>query len=296
MKMHDLVSGRLKEYAALTEQKLTAAVVISGKEQKAVADAMAYSLEAGGKRIRPALALAFCRLFSGEEKAALSYAAAVEMIHTYSLIHDDLPCMDNDDLRRGKPSCHIAFGESTALLAGDGLLTLAFETAAAAPLSPEQNCAALLALARAAGADGMIGGQVIDLALEGKAATRAELIHMCALKTGALLRVSAELGCIAARADEVQTTAAKKYADALGLAFQIVDDILDVTGTAEALGKPIGSDAENSKNTFVTLLGLDGARQAADTLAAEAKAALENLEGDTEFLYALVDYLSARNH
>ena len=294
--MIDRVSRRLEEYAAMTEKALTAALFSGDCRQKKVFDAMAYSTGAGGKRIRPGLALAFCRLFSGKAEAALPYAAAVEMIHTYSLIHDDLPCMDNDDLRRGKPSCHIAFGESTALLAGDGLLTLAFETVSAAPLSPAKNCAAALALAKAAGAAGMIGGQVIDLDLEGKTATAAELRQMYALKTGALLRVSATLGCIAAGADQVQTAAAQRYADALGLAFQIVDDILDVTGSAEVLGKPIGSDAENGKNTFVTLLGLEGARETADALSDEAKDALADMEGDTAFLSALVDYLLIRNN
>lgn len=294
--MTDLVSIRLKQYAGMTEAVLDGLLSVSDVGQKKVIDAMTYSTRAGGKRIRPALALAFCRLFSGKEDAALPYAAAVEMIHTYSLIHDDLPCMDNDDLRRGKPSCHVAFGESTALLAGDGLLTLAFEAVAAAPLSPAQNCAASLALAKAAGVCGMIGGQTIDLDLEGKSATQEQLLQMYALKTGALLQVSATLGCIAANADAVQTAAAQQYADALGLSFQIIDDILDVTGSAQVLGKPIGSDAENGKTTFVTLLGPDGARQTAAALAEKAKAALAAVEGDTTFLYALVDYLSTRNN
>ena len=259
--------------------------------------AMAYSLENGGKRIRPMLTLEFCRVCGGDFMKALPLAVGVEMIHTYSLIHDDLPCMDDDDMRRGKPSSHKVFGEANALLAGDSLLTLAFETVLSAPaLSGEAKAKAGLELAKAAGCSGMIAGQVMDLANEGRAAALDEVKATDRRKTGELIRVSAVLGCIAANADEEKIKAAEKYCENIGLAFQIVDDILDVTSYEETLGKPIGSDSENEKSTYVSLLGLEESSHYASELTENAKKSLEIFGSEGEFLLELADRLSDRKN
>ncbi len=257
-------------------------------------DAMKYSLSNGGKRIRPMIVLEFCRVCGGDYKSALPLAIALEMIHTYSLIHDDLPCMDNDDMRRGKPSSHKVYGEANALLAGDALLTLAFETALSSDIDDDKKAKAALELAKAAGAAGMIGGQVMDLANEEKAATLDEIITTERLKTGALIKVAAVMGCIAAGADESRIRAAETYCENIGLAFQIVDDILDVTSDEETLGKPIGSDSENGKSTFVSLLGLEESDRYARELTAKAKAALDIFGCEGDFLSILADRLSER--
>lgn len=225
----------------------------------------------------------------------MALACAIEMIHAYSLIHDDLPCMDDDDFRRGKPSCHKAFGEANALLAGDGLLTLAFETAADAPLSDAQRVEAVRTLAKAAGVCGMLGGQVIDLGCEGKPVDLETLNTLYALKTGALLRASARLGCLAGNAGEELLETADRYARACGLAFQITDDILDVAGDAEKLGKPTGSDEENHKTTYVTLLGLSGARERARELIGEAGECVAAIPGN-EFLLWVAEMILGRDH
>ncbi|MBQ2847509.1 MAG: polyprenyl synthetase family protein [Clostridia bacterium] len=258
-------------------------------------EAMAYSLENGGKRIRPLLTLEFCRVCGGDYKKALPFAIGVEMIHTYSLIHDDLPCMDDDDMRRGKPSSHKVFGYANALLAGDSLLTLAFETVLSAPdISGEIKARAGFELAKAAGCSGMIAGQVMDLANEGRAASLDDVMATDKRKTGELIRVSALLGCIVAGADEEKIKAAEKYCENIGLAFQIVDDILDVTSDEETLGKPVGSDSENEKSTYVSLLGLDESSRYASELTAKAKEALEFFGSEGEFLLELADRLSGR--
>lgn len=262
--------------------------------------AMRYSLLAGGKRIRPALVLEFCGLCGGDQEAALPFACAIEMIHTYSLIHDDLPCMDNDGMRRGKPSNHVVFGEAQALLAGDSLLTMAFETM----LSPEsvkaagaeRASAAAGVLARAAGAYGMAGGQAIDLMSEGQRIPMETLQKMDECKTGALIRAAAKMGCVLAGAEEQYLRAADEYAAAIGFAFQIVDDIPDVEGNAEALGKPVGSDTENEKSTYVSLLGLENAKRAVERLTSTAEDALGAFEGDTSYLKNLARKLAERNH
>lgn len=259
-------------------------------------DAMAYSLSNGGKRIRPVLTLEFCRVCGGDYKTAIPFAIALEMIHTYSLIHDDLPCMDNDDMRRGKPSSHKVYGEANALLAGDGLLTLAFETALSADFDAEKKSKAALELAKAAGVSGMIGGQVMDLANEQKTASLDEIILTEKLKTGALINVAAAMGCIAAGATEEQINAAQTYCENIGLAFQIVDDILDVTGDEAMLGKPIGSDSGNGKSTFVSLLGLEKSAGYARELTASAKSALNIFGDEGEFLSELADKLSERKN
>ena len=258
-------------------------------------DAMNYSLLSGGKRLRPVLTLECCKLCGGTEAAALSFACAVEMIHTYSLIHDDLPCMDNDDLRRGRPTNHKVYGEATAVLAGDGLLTAAFETAASAAdrLSAPQVVEAVEVLSRAAGPAGMVGGQVLDLAGEGYALSEEELTQIHDLKTGAMMTAAAELGCIAAGASREERRAVREFAVHLGLAFQIRDDMLDVEGDGSALGKPIGSDAANEKNTFVTVKGLDACREEVARLTECAVSALAHFPGG-EFLIWLARKLAER--
>ena len=244
-------------------------------------ESMRYSLLAGGKRIRPVLALEFARLAGlADWKTALPMACALELVHTYSLIHDDLPCMDNDDMRRGKPSCHKAFGESTAMLAGDVLLTEAFEAVAGAP-APASVCVhAAQALGAGAGSRGMVYGQELDLKYEALAATEEQLRLIHRHKTGALINAAIQMGGAAAQADEVQRKALEAYAYGIGLVFQVVDDVLDVTGTAEQLGKPIGSDSENGKTTFVTLFGVDGAMQLAEKLNDETCTALRDAFGE----------------
>ena len=258
--------------------------------------AMEYSLLAGGKRLRPILTLECCRLCGGDVEAALPLACAVEMVHTYSLIHDDLPAMDNDDLRRGKPTNHKVFGEATAILAGDGLLTAAFGVIAGAfALSESQRLAAIQALSAAAGPRGMVGGQMLDMDGEDRALSRSELEELQSLKTGALIGCATHLGCIAAGADEKTRQAVEGYAQRLGLAFQVRDDILDVTSTTEELGKPIGSDAEQGKTTFVTLLGLEECQRWVEKLSCEACACLEGLAG-AELLQELAQTLASREN
>ena len=263
-------------------------------------DAMEYSLMAGGKRIRPLLVLEFCRLCGGDVEEAMPFACALEMIHTYSLIHDDLPCMDNDDLRRGKPTNHKVYGEACALLAGSGLLTLAFETASsekAVRLNGAEKClAAVKVLAEAAGAEGMLGGQIIDLESEGKKVTADHLRIMDAKKTGALIIASAKLGCISAGATEQQMQAAVTYAENIGVAFQIIDDILDVTSSTEELGKPVGSDSENDKSTYAALLGIEECRRISRKLTEKAVDALKIFENGTEILEKFAYYLLNREN
>ena len=226
-------------------------------------ESMRYSILAGGKRIRPVLTLEFAHLIGMDWRRVVPVACALELVHTYSLIHDDLPCMDDDDLRRGKPTCHKAFDEATALLAGDGLLTRAFGVLASnTAVSDRAVRDAVAALSEAAGAFGMIGGQVIDLAGEQKKPSLELLLKLHAHKTGALIAVSAELGCLAAglMRDDPLTKSAITYAKGIGLAFQIIDDILDVTADAETLGKSVGSDEKSQKTTFLTYFDIEGAR------------------------------------
>lgn len=253
---------QLTTYSELIEkQLLTYIQSADDKGQGIIYEVCRYSAMAGGKRLRPALVLEFCRACGGNQQAALPFACALEMIHTYSLIHDDLPCMDNDDLRRGKPTNHKVYGEATAVLAGDGLLNLAFETASdpkyTAMISAETQVKAIRALSRASGMDGMIGGQVLDMAAEETQISLDQLKTLQELKTGALISAAAQLGCLIGQASEEQTAAALEYARCIGLAFQIQDDILDIEGDVETFGKSIGSDAENGKSTYPSLLGLE---------------------------------------
>lgn len=246
--------------------------ITSFEDNTTLWDAMRYSLYAGGKRVRPQIVLMGCRALGGNEDKALSYAAALEMIHTYSLIHDDLPAMDNDDLRRGKPTCHKKFDEATAILAGDGLLTLAFEVAAKAPLSKKQNLQAVALLSKAAGPYGMVLGQAKDMQMD--FATPEKLLDMYARKTGDLLYAAAALGCIAAGKDE---NLLEEYARAVGKAFQIRDDILDIIGSEEELGKPINSDEKNDKKTYAALVGIDKATEEVSDLTEKAIKSIEFL-------------------
>ncbi len=263
-------------------------------------ESMRYSLTAGGKRVRPMLVAEFAKICGGNEDNSMPFACALEMIHTYSLIHDDLPCMDNDDLRRGKQTNHKVFGEATALLAGNGLLTHAFGTAVsneAVKRNGYEKCVrAVRVLAECAGADGMLGGQMIDLESEGKSVTAEHLKEMDNKKTGALMIAAAKLGCISAGATDEQEKAAVEYASSVGLAFQIIDDILDVTSTAEQLGKPIGSDQENNKSTYVGLLGIDECKRLSRELTERAVSALEIFDNDTEILKNFAYYLLERQN
>lgn len=292
------IKERIAANAALVEGVLDGLTDRQDADFAPVIEAKRYSLLSRAKRIRPTLVLEFCRLFGGTDTAALPFAAAVEMVHTYSLIHDDLPCMDDDDLRRGRPTCHKAFGEATALLAGDALLTRAFGVLAEnTAVSDRAVRDAVAALSAAAGTFGMIGGQVIDLAGEQEKLPLSVLLKLHANKTGALIAVSAELGCIAAglARDDARTKAAIAYAKGIGLAFQIVDDILDVTADVEKLGKNIGSDEKSQKTTFLTYFSVDEAKAYASRVTNEAKAALADIAG-SEILLSLADYLTEREN
>ena len=294
---HEVLELLLHRDAALTENAMKA-YYTEDEDLRVLLDSERYSLFAGGKRIRPALTLEFCKLFGGEEEAALPFACAVEMIHTYSLIHDDLPCMDNDDLRRGKPTNHKVFGETTALLAGDSLLTGAFEAAATNRLAgAECSAKAVAYLAGCAGRYGMVGGQIMDLEGERKKLTLDQLVKLHSLKTGALISAAAVMGALAAgveltdeRMQDVVT-----YAEKIGLAFQIVDDILDATGDAATLGKNVGTDAEHNKNTFLSFYTVEEAQFYANRLTEEAISAIERYPG-SEALVALAGWLSTRKN
>ena len=260
--------------------------------QKSLFEAMRYSLLAGGKRIRPVLVLEFCRICGGDWKKALPFAAAVEMVHTYSLIHDDLPCMDNDDYRRGKLTNHKVFGEAQAVLAGDALLTAAFDTIASAEADPHIAIKIVKILASSAGEMGMVGGQVLDIEGE-KKAPEADGVHTIhRLKTGALISAACRVGAVAGGADEEQVLAAGRYAEAIGLAFQIRDDMLDVLGDAAKLGK--ATHVDGNKNTFVAIYGIDQCRELIAQENERALAALESFD-DSDFLKELTQMLASRD-
>ena len=257
-------------------------------------EAMRYSLLAGGKRIRPVLVLQFCAACGGDMAAAIPAACAIEMLHTYSLIHDDLPCMDNDELRRGKPTCHVVYGETNAVLAGDALQAAAFRTVLQCPVSPDKLVAMAAALAEAAGEQGMCGGQYLDTSHDGEATDEETLRYLHSLKTGALLEAACLMGAYCGGANEEQVRAASRYARNLGMAFQIRDDVLDITATTEELGKPVGSDEENGKTTFVSLLGVEGCDRLVRSYTEDAKAAVESAFADSGFLCWLADELAER--
>lgn len=266
--------------------------------QKQLLASMRYSLMAGGKRIRPVLTVKFCEAAGGRAEDALDFACAIEMLHTYSLIHDDLPCMDNDDLRRGKPTNHKVFGEYTATIAGDALQAAAFSTLLSAPLPAETVVAAGKCLASAAGESGICGGQQLDMEGEKKLLSVAGVTDMHNLKTGALLVAACRLGVLASRGrcSEEKLAAAEGYASALGLAFQIRDDILDCTETTEELGKPAGSDEKSEKSTFVSLLGIEACGCLVRVNTDKAKDALKGHFENTDFLCRLADELAVRKN
>lgn len=290
------MNNYLETHLKKIEEALKGILPCENEDYKVICDAMKYSIIGGGKRIRPVLMMEFCRVCGGNPDSVINLGLALECIHTYSLIHDDLPCMDNDDMRRGKPSCHKAFGETNALLAGDGLLTYAFLLAAESKNIDSKalvNC--IKVLADNAGYGGMVGGQVIDLMLEQKIASEKELTDMYNLKTGKLIEAACAIGCIAAGADDGKIGAAKKYAKNIGLAFQIIDDALDCVGDANKLGKPIGSDSKNNKTTFVSLYGVEGCYDIAKQLTNEAIEAL-NCFDDAEELKEFAIKLIKRDH
>lgn len=284
---------RYSQYKSCVEQYLES-YFCGEAPQKQLYEAMRYSLLAGGKRIRPVLTLEFCRISGGDWKAALPLACAVEMLHTYSLIHDDLPCMDNDWLRRGKPTNHVVYGETVAVLAGDALQAAAFNTILSADLPTGVRAEAARILAEAAGENGICGGQFLDMAAQGEKMCLQDVEAIHDGKTASMIAAAARIGCVAGGADEKQINSAEGYARALGLAFQIRDDILDNESTVEELGKPVGSDADAGKATFYSLLGAGRCKELVLEKTEEAKRALKRGFEDTGFLCGLADSLSGR--
>ncbi len=283
---------RYKEYQQAIERYLDGLFTKKVSYGK-LYDAMRYAILGGGKRIRPVLTLEFARLGGIDWHLALPFGCALELVHNYSLIHDDLPCMDDDDLRRGKPTCHKAFGETLAVLAGDALQPEAFRLILDAPmLSTDTRLEALRVLVRACGADGMVGGQVLDTVYD--IGDAEGLTQLNRLKTGVMISGAAELGCVAAKMNLGMRSQALKYADGIGRAFQIRDDMLDVVGDATVFGKTIGSDKEKGKVTFVDVLGLDGCAREVERCTESAKAAVANWS-DHMFLWELADRMVGRN-
>jgi len=290
------LAAHLKARAATVEAALDRLVPPADASPARLHAAMRYSLEAGGKRLRPALVMDACACVGGDPELVLPAACAFECIHTYSLIHDDLPCMDDDDLRRGRPSCHRQFDEATALLAGDALLTLAFALVAANAdtVGAERALRASAALAEAAGAPGMVGGQMLDLLSEGGAPT-GELVEQIHLrKTTALLQAAVVCGALLGGASPAQVAALAEYGRCLGLAFQIVDDILDIEGDEAALGKPVGSDLGHEKATWPAVFGIEASRRQAHALVEQALAALGGFGAAAEPLRALARFVEER--
>ena len=282
----------MQKYIDLAEKALEKYIQVVDNPQKRIYEAEKYSLMAGGKRLRPVIMMMTAKMCGMEPEKVISFAVAIEMIHTYSLIHDDLPSMDNDDLRRGKPTNHKVFGEAMAILAGDALLTKAFEIAASSSdIDPKQVLRAISVLSQAAGDNGMIGGQVVDI--ESRNEDEELLKYLHSLKTGALIKASGMVGAILAGATDEEVAAVESFCGNLGMAFQIQDDILDVIGTEAELGKPIGSDAENEKSTYVTLFGVEQAEKLAEEYTNIAISSLDIFPGNDE-LIALAKKLMGR--
>lgn len=294
-----MLAQQLQDIQQRVAQQLQLSLQVLNTADPRLAAAMQYGVLNGGKRLRPFLIYATCEALGGQYADADAAAVAMEMVHSYSLVHDDLPAMDDDDLRRGKPTCHIAFDEATAILAGDGLLTAAFAVLADAPhQSDAQRLHLIRLLAQSAGAAGMVAGQSIDLGHVGKPMTLTELETMHRHKTGALIRAAVLMGAVCAPqpVSEPVRQALVSYADAIGLAFQVWDDILDIEGDTAVLGKQQGSDLAHNKPTYPALLGLAGARQKATELIADAHKALQETGADTRILAALADYVISRDH
>lgn len=286
------------KYRSILEEELKRKTKILNAPAS-IKDAMLYSLEAGGKRIRPLLVFATINAFNRDELIGLDIAVAIEMIHTYSLIHDDLPCMDDDDLRRGKPTNHKVYGEALAVLAGDALLTYGFQIITEIPneiISADKKLELIKELAKSAGTEGMVGGQVADMEAEGKSLELKDLEYIHIHKTGKLLAFSVLAGAILSDANEQQKLCLSSFAHHLGLAFQIQDDILDLEGDQELIGKPVGSDQHNNKNTYPSLLTIEGARKSLHNHISEAKRNLKEVELDTILLEEITDLIASRNH
>lgn len=291
--MNDMTANEYKKYV---DAKLSEYFKPSGLSYDGLLESMHYSLTAGGKRIRPMLVLEFCRISGGNIEKTLPVACAIEMLHTYSLIHDDLPCMDNDALRRGKPTNHVVYGECTATLAGDALQAEAFGTIARSQLPAEARVTCVEILADAVGSDGMCAGQYLDMVGEHKLLSEDELNDINSRKTGSLLTAACRMGVAAAGGNKAMLEAAAQYGACVGAAFQIRDDILDVISTSEELGKPIGSDAQEHKNTYMTLLGEYKCMQMIKKLTDQAKNAVAGAFEDTKFLCELADSMVTRKN
>lgn len=291
--MNDMTANEYKKYV---DAKLSEYFKPSGLSYDGLLESMHYSLTAGGKRIRPMLVLEFCRISGGNIENTLPVACAIEMLHTYSLIHDDLPCMDNDALRRGKPTNHIVYGECTATLAGDALQAEAFGTIARSQLPAEAIVTCVEILADAVGSDGMCAGQYLDMVGENKLLSEDELNDINSRKTGSLLTAACRMGVAAAGGNKAMLEAAAQYGACVGAAFQIRDDILDVISTSEELGKPVGSDAQEQKNTYMALLGEDKCMQMIEKLTDQAKNAIAGAFEDTKFLCELADSMVTRKN
>lgn len=298
MEKHMNFSGEMKQKVNEIEEILDEYLPAAEGYQKQIMEAMAYSVTAGGKRLRPMLMQETFRLFGGEGKVVEPFMAALEMIHTYSLVHDDLPAMDNDEYRRGRKTTHVVYGEAMGILAGDALLNYAFETAVKAfDIAPEKSLQigkALKILAEKAGIYGMIGGQVVDVASCGKGLDEAMLNFIYELKTGALIESAMMIGAVLAGATQEQVRTVEKIASDVGIAFQIQDDILDVTSTQEELGKPIHSDEKNEKSTYVTIKGLDEAAKDVERISEEAVELLQSLNLENPYLTWLIQELVHR--
>lgn len=294
-----MIKDRMEQRVREIEQRIYQYLPSIEGHQAVVIDAMHYTFKAGGKRLRPMLLEETYRLFGGKGRAAEPFMAAIEMIHTYSLVHDDLPALDNDDYRRGRRTAHIVYGEDMAILAGDALLNYAFETACKAmdleEISTERVARALRVLASKPGIYGMIGGQVADVAWTGQQISLEQILFIHRMKTSALIECAMMIGAILAGATEEEITVVEKIANRIGIAFQIQDDILDVTSTTQELGKPVGSDQEQGKVTYVSINGLDASRKDVESYTMEAIDALDSLPYENPFLRELLLFLIHRN-
>ena len=289
----------LKEKSNYIERMLIEYMPKEEGYQSTIMEAMNYSLKAGGKRLRPILTLEACKIVGGDEKDAIPFAMAVEMIHTYSLIHDDLPALDNDDLRRGKPTNHKVFGESMAILAGDALLNYAFEIMLSNSINkenPQKYLRAINEVAKSTGIYGMIGGQVVDIKSENKVISKDKLDFIHLNKTAAIIIGCMRAGAIIGNACEEDLEKITKYSKNIGLSFQIVDDILDIVGDENKLGKKVGSDIENHKSTYPSLLGLEKSKEIANELIKESKHNIKDFKSDSSFLEGLANYIIDREY